>query len=196
MHHEHFPDTHHDLTSNTLFGFWIYLITDFVLFATVFTTYAVLHNNVAGGAKGFEIFSLSFALGETLVLLFSSFTCGIGMHFIRQDKEKTLGWFSFTFLLGWLFLFLEMKEFTTLIQEGNGWEKSGFLSSYFTLVGLHGLHILGGLLLLFFFLTQLYREGLSLRVRRRLTCFSLFWYFSYIIWICVFTIVYLIGAIQ
>ena len=133
--------------SKTLFGFWVYLMTDCILFATLFATFAVLRNNTYGGPSGQELFELPFVLTETLILLTSSFTCGLAIlaaH--RQNRRHVLAWLGVTFLLGVAFLTLEIGEFSKLVGEGHSWRTSGFLSAFFTLVGTHGGHITAGLL--------------------------------------------------
>ncbi len=182
-------------SSKTVFGFWIYIMTDCVLFASLFATYAVLHNNTYGGHSGGELFSLPSILAETLILLTSSFTCGLAMLAAqRGDKQKTINWFAVTFCLGIAFLTMEMMEFSALIHEGNSWTRSGFLTSFFTLVGTHGLHIATGLLWMVVLMLQIMRKGLSSSTIKRLTLLSLFWHFLDIVWIFIFTIVYLMGG--
>jgi len=183
-------------TDKPILGFWIYLMTDCVLFASLFATYAVLYNNTNGGPSGYQLFNLKNVLAETLILLTSSFTCGLAMlaaH--RADKRQTLFWFSVTFLLGIAFLVLELTEFRHFVQSGNSWRRSGFLSAFFTLVGTHGLHISVGLFWMAIMMWQVVTKGLIRSTIRRLTMLSLFWHFLDIIWIFIFTIVYLRGAI-
>lgn len=183
--------------SKNLLGFWIYIMTDCVLFATLFATFAVLRNSTFGGPSGAELFSLPFVLIETMLLLTSSFTCGIGLLAARQQNTKqVLAWFSATFLLGLSFLTMELTEFAHLSAEGHGWQASAFLSSFFTLVGTHGLHITIGLLWMLVLLAQVMRRGLGRHTVRRLTLLSLFWHFLDIVWIFIFSIVYLTGALQ
>ena len=189
-------DHHQDSYSRTIFGFWLYIMTDCVLFATLFATYAVLHNNTFGGPSSRELFSLPYALTESLILLTSSFTCGLALlatH--RQHKNTAVALFSLTLLLGLLFLALELYEFRHLVQEGNSWQRSAFLSAYFTLVGTHGLHITAGLLWILVLMAQVLLQGLTLVNLKRLVCFGLFWHFLDIVWIFIFTLVYLMGAI-
>lgn len=189
-------DPHQEVYARTVFGFWLYLMTDCILFATLFAAYAVLHTHTYGGPSARELFSLPYALGETLMLLASSFTCGLAMLFAhRLQKNKSLILFAFTFLLGLSFLWMEGREFAHLIQEGNSWQKSAFLSSYFTLVGTHGLHIISGLLWIAVMFVQIVFFGFSLDVLKRLMCLSLFWHFLDVIWIFIFTVVYLMGAL-
>lgn len=189
-------DPHDDVYQRTIFGFWLYLMSDCVLFATLFAAYAVLHNNTYGGPGSLELFNLPYILTETLILLVSSFTCGIGMLFARhQEKSRALGCFCLTFLLGLSFLLLELNEFNALVQEGNSWQKSAFLSAYFTLVGTHGLHITAGLLWILVLAIQILSTGLTLVQHKRLMCFSLFWHFLDVIWIFIFSFVYLMGGV-
>jgi cytochrome o ubiquinol oxidase subunit 3 len=180
----------------SLFGFWVYIMTDCVLFATLFATFVILRNNTFGGPSGHTIFNLNYVLAETLILLTSSYTCGLGMlsaH--RRSKNSTLFWFCITFLLGVSFLVLELTEFRHLAREGNSWHRSGFLSAYFTLVGTHGLHITIGLLWMAVVLFRVAKKGIKRTTLRQLTMLSLFWHFLDIIWIFIFTIVYSMGKL-
>jgi len=186
-----------EVKEKNIFGFWIYIMTDCVLFASLFATYAVLNNNTFGGPDGKQLFSLPYVLAETLILLTSSFTCGLAMLAARQNhKNKVMFWFSITFLLGLAFLVMELTEFRHLDAMGDSWRRSGFLTSYFTLVGTHGLHITIGLIWMVVLLFKTLKGGLVAGTVRRLTLLSLFWHFLDIIWIFIFTIVYLRGAIQ
>lgn len=181
--------------SKSIFGFWIYLMTDCVLFATLFATYAVLHNNTFGGPGGQELFSLSFVLAETLILLTSSFSCGLAMlAAYRNDKGLVIKLLGVTLLLGLAFLGLELSEFHKLYEEGNSWRRSGFLSAFFTLVGTHGLHITSGLIWMGTMMLRIRSAGITNFSLRRLTMLSLFWHFLDIVWIFIFTVVYLMGA--
>jgi len=178
----------------TIFGFWLYIMTDCVLFASLFATFAVLRNNTFGGPNGELLFSLNFVLAETLILLTSSFTCGLGLVAARQNqKRRVMVLFGLTFLLGLAFLGLELHEFGNLYHEGNSWRRSGFLSAFFTLVGTHGLHISIGLLWMATLMSRVWQAGLGRVNLRQLTLLSLFWHFLDIIWIFIFTIVYLMG---
>ncbi len=190
--HESYPDTHHDVNANTTFGFWVYLMTDSIMFATLFATYAVLHNSTFGGPGAEELLSIRFALWETIVLLASSLTAGIAMSY-SQTKQMA-GWFGATFFLGIIFLIFVCKDFSNLIASGNGWQRNAFTASYFTLIGTHALHIVFGLLFIVIFLYQAFKWGLIPMTIRRLNCLKLFWFYSYFIWIFMFAIVYLIGA--
>ncbi len=192
----HDDHAHHDTGGNTVFGFWLYLMTDCILFASVFATYAVLVNHTAGGPSGKDIFELPYVLGETALLLVSSCTYGFAMIAAHRGfKGQTLAWLAATFVLGAGFIGMEINEFHHLIAEGFGPDKSAFLSSFFTLVGMHGLHVTAGLVWMIVMMLQVSRRGLTDRNNTRLMCLSLFWHFLDIVWICVFTIVYLMGTI-
>jgi len=182
----------HDDGSMTTVGFWIYLMSDCLIFATLFATFGVLAGATAGGPGGRELFSLPFVLTETMLLLLSSFTFGAGMLGAAAGRRRVLvGWLAVTFLLGLGFIAMEVHEFLELIHNGAGPSRSAFLSAYFGLVGTHGLHVLSGLVWLGVMIHQVLRFGLDGIVRRRLACLSLFWHFLDLIWICVFTFVYL-----
>jgi cytochrome o ubiquinol oxidase subunit 3 len=184
-------------SSKVNFGFWLYLMTDCVLFATLFATFAVLRNNTFGGPGGSELFKLPYVLIETLLLLTSSFTCGLAMLSAGQNKrQQVMIWFSITFLLGLAFLGMELSEFRNLVVEGNSWRRSGFLSAFFTLVGTHGLHITIGLVWIGTMLIKIAKKGITASSLKRLALLSMFWHFLDIIWIFIFTFVYLIGTIQ
>jgi len=179
----------------TIFGFWVYIMTDCVLFATLFAAFAVLRNNTFGGQPGSDLFSLPFVLAETLILLTSSFVCGMAILAARQNqRQRVLVWLTVTFLLGIAFLSLEITEFNHLIQEGNSWRLSGFLSAFFTLVGTHGLHITAGLIWMAVMMVRIFQFGLTAANTRRLTLLSLFWHFLDVVWIFIFSVVYLMGA--
>jgi cytochrome o ubiquinol oxidase subunit 3 len=187
---------HEEADSKTLFGFWVYLMTDFILFASLFATFIVLRNNTFGGPSGKELFSLPYVLTETLILLTSSFTAGLGMLCARRGlKNQVLIWLGITFILGLAFLGMELTEFRHLAAEGNSWRRSGFLSGFFTLVATHGLHITSGLIWMAALAPRIIKNGLERPTLRRLTMLSLFWHFLDIVWIFIFTIVYLMGAV-
>jgi cytochrome o ubiquinol oxidase subunit 3 len=176
-------------------GFWIYLMTDCVLFAALFATFAVLRNATAGGPGGSELFDLPFVLIETMILLTSSFTIGMALlASLRGLKKQTLMWLFVTFALGIVFLSMEMYEFVLLIGEGHGPQESAFLSAYFTLVATHGIHIVIGLLWMAVVIVRLWRHNFKKTDVNRLALLGLFWHFLDIIWIFIFTFVYLIGA--
>lgn len=183
------------LLSKTTIGFWLYLMTDCVLFASLFATYAVLRTATAGGPSAHQLFELSTALTETIILLTSSYTCGIallGMHAGRM--KQMIGGFVATFLLGAAFLTIELSEFAKFASAGHSWRQSAFLSSFFTLVGTHGLHITVGLIWLAVLLLVLKKRGLTDKLKRQITLFGLFWHFLDLVWIFIFTVVYLLGA--
>lgn len=185
-------DHGHDDGSKTTVGFWIYLMSDCLIFAALFATFGVLVNSTAGGPGGKELFGLPFVLGETALLLISSFTFGVAvLNMHAGHKNKVIGWLAITFLLGAGFIGMELYEFAALIHEGASPSTSAFLSAYFTLVGTHGLHVMCGLLWLVVMMHQVHRYGFDAMTRRRLACLSLFWHFLDLIWICVFTFVYL-----
>jgi len=180
----------------TIFGFWIYLMTDCILFASLFAAYAVLSGNVAGGVSGHDIFELPYVLGETACLLFSSITYGFAMLALHKgDKGGVLGWLFVTFLFGLGFIGMELNEFHKLISEGHGPQTSGFLSGFFTLVGTHGAHVTSGLIWMAVMMYQVSKNGLTATNSTRLSCLSLFWHFLDVVWICVFTVVYLMGTL-
>jgi len=190
--HEH---EHPDSSADTVFGFWLYLMTDCLLFASFFATYAVLFMNTAGGVSGKDIFELGFVAVETALLLVSSITFGFAMLAAQgQKKALTLTWLLITFCLGAIFIGMEIYEFSHLIEHGNGPQQSAFLTSFFSLVGLHGLHVTAGLIWMTIMMIEVARRGLGKATVTRLSCLSLFWHFLDIIWICVFTVVYLMGA--
>ncbi len=179
--------------SHSVFGFWLYLMTDCVLFASLFAVFAVMAHQFAGGPSGKDLFDIPGVALETAVLLLSSITYGFAMLGARQRKSGVvLGWLAVTFVLGLAFLWFELNEFAHLIAEGAGPGRSAFLSSFFTLVGTHGLHVTVGLIWMVVLAAQiLIKPELSEREMTRLTCLSLFWHFLDIVWICVFSFVYL-----
>lgn len=183
---------HQEANDRAMFGFWIYLMTDLLMFAVLFAVYAVLQGKTIGGESGRELFRLPLALTETLILLTSSFTCGIGMIAARKgNKNQTLAWFGATLVLGLMFFSLEMFEFSELINEGFTMQKNAFLSAFFVLLGTHGLHILSGLLWIGTIMIFVYKRGLNASLVRKLAMLSLFWHFLDIVWIFIFTVVYL-----
>jgi len=179
-----------------VFGFWIYILSDCVLFATIFAVYAALNANMYGGVGLKGLFDLSYVLTETSALLISSFTCGLAiMAMYKNNLKQVMLWLMATFLLGFAFIGMEINEFINLTAEGHSWQTNASLSSFFTLVGTHGLHVLIGLLWMAVIILQLLIFELTPVLRRRLTYFALFWAFLDIIWIFVYIIVYLMGAI-
>lgn len=185
------------ITSKAALGFWLYLMTDCVLFACLFATYAVLQHNTFGGPGASQLFDTGYAMAETLILLTSSYTAGLAVLAARQSRPRAVAvWLVLTFGLGAAFLGLELTEFIKLSAEGNGWQRSGFLSAFFTLVGTHGLHITSGLVWLACLAPGLVRYGITPLNLKRLGLFSMFWHFLDVIWIFIFTFVYLLGAVQ
>jgi cytochrome o ubiquinol oxidase subunit 3 len=187
---EHHPE------NGTLLGFWLYLMSDCLIFACLFATYAVLGRNYAGGATGAELFELPLVALNTALLLLSSITYGFAMlEMQRKRLRNTLIWLAITGVLGAGFISLELYEFAHLIHEGNGPQRSGFLTSFFALVGTHGLHVSFGIIWLITLMFQLGKHGLSPENGRRLMCLSMFWHFLDVVWIGVFTFVYLMGVL-
>ncbi len=179
-----------------VFGFWVYIMSDCVLFASLFATYAVLQGGTFGGPSGKDFFSLPFVLIETVILLTSSFTCGLAMLAAYGKRVRTLlVLLAVTLLLGIAFLGMEFTEFSHLISEGHGPGRSAFLSSFFALVGTHGLHVFLGSLWLLVLIVQIFFRGVTPMILSKLSCFSLFWHFLDIIWIFLFTLVYLMGVL-
>jgi cytochrome o ubiquinol oxidase subunit 3 len=187
---EHHPE------NGTLLGFWIYLMSDCLIFACLFATYAVLGRNYAGGPSGAELFDLGLVAFNTALLLLSSITYGFAMlESQRKRLRSTMIWLGVTGLLGAGFISLELYEFAHLIHEGAGPQRSAFLTSFFALVGTHGLHVFFGIIWLVILMFQLNRHGLKPENQRRLMCLSMFWHFLDVVWIGVFTFVYLMGVL-
>ncbi|MDQ1237782.1 MAG: cytochrome o ubiquinol oxidase subunit III [Wigglesworthia glossinidia] len=179
-----------------ILGFWVYLMSDCILFATLFATYFVLQNNTAGGPSGKDIFEIPIVFLETIILLSSSVTCGFAiLSMDKKDKNKINFWLIITVLLGICFIFFELKEFRYLINQNYGPERSAFLSIFFTIIGTHGIHVLSGIFWMIIIIMQTYKKGYSVIHKTRLHLLSLFWHFLDIIWIFVFNIVYLLGVV-
>ncbi len=188
-------DAAHGADSKTPLGFWIYLMSDCILFASLFAGFAVLRNNVAGGPDAHDLFDLPYVAVETGLLLVSSLTYGLAMIGMEAgNRRQVFGWMAVTFLLGLGFVGMEIHEFGDLIARGAGPDRSAFLSAFFTLVATHGLHVTAGLIWMGVMFVHVWRRGLSEANRTRLMCLSLFWHFLDIIWIGVFSIVYLMGV--
>jgi cytochrome o ubiquinol oxidase subunit 3 len=177
------------------YGFWIFLLSDIIMFAAFFATYAVLVHATAGGPSGRDLFDIKNAGIETVLLLLSSFTCGLASIAAGVSNKF---WFyvamAVTCLLGMGFLGLELKEFIDLVGRGAGPQRSAFLSAFFTLVGCHGLHVTAGVLWLLTMMAQVFAKGFRADIQRRILCFALFWHALDIIWVALFTVVYLMGA--
>lgn len=190
-----YVQTHHP-ENGTLLGFWLYLMSDCLVFACLFATYAVLGRNYAGGPSGADLFDLPLVALNTGFLLVSSMTYGFAMLCMQlRRKTGTVLWLLATGVLGACFIGLELVEFMHLIHEGADPQRSGFLTALFALVGTHGLHVAFGLVWLVTLLFQLAKHGLTPENRRRLTCLSMFWHFLDVVWIGVFTFVYLMGVL-
>jgi cytochrome o ubiquinol oxidase subunit 3 len=187
---EHHPE------NGTLLGFWMYLMSDCLIFACLFAAYAVLGRNYAGGPTGAELFELPTVALNTTFLLLSSITYGFAMLTMqRQQVRNTIIWLGVTGILGACFLTLELNEFAHLIHEGAGPQRSAFLTSFFALVGTHGLHVTFGIVWLITLMFQVGKFGLTPENKRRLMCLSMFWHFLDVVWIGVFTFVYLMGTL-
>lgn len=202
LHHEnhgHDEHHHHDDTDITVFGFWTYLMSDLILFGTLFIAFAVLSSHVPMGTPSAkELFgeSLGFVLTETFALLISSVTFGFAvLAAYKKNVNQVLTWLAITWLFGASFIGMELYEFNHLVHAGHGPSVSAFLSSFFTLVGTHGIHVTSGLVWMLVLMYQIKKNGLTLINLRRLACLSLFWHFLDIVWICVFSVVYLLGVL-
>lgn len=193
--HENYPDPHHDVYSKTVFGFWVYLLSDFILFGALIATYIVLQHKTFGAAGPKDLFYLPYNLVETFVILTASFTVGLAGAFAhRERKGITLFWLFVTFLLGIFFFIMSQHEFSMIFKQGLSWQTSAFLSAYFTLMGAHQLHVFFGLLWIIVLSVPLIRYGTDSTCIKRITCLRMFWQFLNIVWIFVFTIVYLLGV--
>jgi cytochrome o ubiquinol oxidase subunit 3 len=187
---------HPDTVAMQTFGFWLYLMSDLIIFATLFATFAVFSRSYAGGPTGKELFDLHYTLGETLFLLGSSVTYGLVMLAVHRGKKKwVLLGLVVTFLLGLGFVSMEIHEFYGLVAAGHGPDRSAFLSSFFTLVGTHGTHVTFGLIWMAVMMGQVAVKGLTTPVQSRLMRLSMFWHFLDLIWIGIFSIVYLMGVV-
>lgn len=194
-HGSHDDHEHHDQESLKTFGFWIFLITDCILFATLFATYVVLRGNTNGGPTPEELFQMPGIIAETFILLTSSFTSGLAVLAMnRGDKKGLIGWLAVTALLGISFITLEIIEFVHMVHEGATMQTSAFLSGFYTLVGTHGLHVSLGLVWMIGLMIQLSRHGITPVTERKVNVLSLYWHFLDVVWIFVFTVVYLMGV--
>lgn len=193
----HVDEHDHEAGGSTLLGFWIYLMSDCLIFAVLFATYGVLGGNYAGGPAPKDLFDLSLVALNTTMLLLSSMTYGFAMLSSYRNKVgATQLWLAITGLFGAAFLGIELYEFAHMIHEGATPQRSAFLSSFFTLVGTHGLHVTFGIVWLITLMVQVGKQGLNKANARRLACLSLFWHFLDVIWIGVFTFVYLMGMLR
>jgi cytochrome o ubiquinol oxidase subunit 3 len=187
----------HHPENGTMLGFWLYLMSDCLVFAVLFAMYGVLGGSYAAGPGPRELFDLPVVALNTSMLLLSSITYGFAMlEMARNRQTATLIWLAVTGLFGAAFIGLELTEFAHMIHEGAGPWRSAFLSSFFTLVGTHGTHVTFGIIWLVTLMVQVKQHGLTAANRRRLSCLSLFWHFLDVVWIGVFTFVYLMGALR
>ncbi|MEJ8850931.1 cytochrome o ubiquinol oxidase subunit III [Variovorax rhizosphaerae] len=186
----------HHVENGTMLGFWIYLMSDCLIFAVLFATYGVLGRSYAAGPTGADLFELPLVALNTSMLLFSSITYGFAILEMQKNKVASMQrWLFVTGLFGLAFLGIEMYEFAHLIHEGAGPQRSAFLSSFFALVGTHGLHVTCGIIWLGVLMVQVGKHGLIEANKRRLLCLSMFWHFLDVVWIGVFTFVYLMGSL-
>ena len=189
----HGHDGHHDLESLRLMGFWIFLITDCILFGTLFATFAVLRENTAAGPTGSEMFEMAGIIAETFILLTSSFTSGLALLSMnRGDKKGLIGWLAVTAALGACFIGLELNEFIHLVHEGVTISTSAYWSAFYTLVSTHGIHVTLGLFWMIAIMIQLGRHGITPVTRRKVNVIGLYWHFLDVVWIFVFTVVYML----
>ena len=187
---------HHDTDVIDVFGFWLYIMTDCILFGAIFATYIVLNYPGAYGPALKPLIDLYYVLGETMFLLLSNFAFGLAILASYKDRNKaTMALLALTFVLGIAFIIMEINEFIHLVHLGYKWDVSGAASAFFTLVATHGLHVFFGLVWIIILTIQLSKFGLNNAMQRRLTYLGLFWNFLDIVWIFVFTIVYLLGAV-
>lgn len=186
---------HHDLEEMKTFGFWLFLITDVILFGVLFATFAVLRLNTAGGPTGAELIQMPGIIVSTFILLTSSFTSGLALLSMNKgNKQGLIGWLVVTALLGASFIYLEITEFVHLVHEGANIGTSAYWSAFYTLVGTHGLHVSIGLVWMIALIIQLRKRGITPVTKRKVNIISLYWHFLDVVWIFVFTIVYLMGV--
>ena len=191
MTHSHTEEAY----SKTIFGFWLYILTDFMLFATLFAAYAVLRDNTFGGPGGKELFDIPLVVNQSLVLLVSAFTIGIASTFAhRHKKEATIIWLLISFILGLIFLVMGYNDMVRITMSGNGMDRNAFTTAYFTLVGTHWFHLVFAILWVIVFLLPIFRFGIDDVSIKRITCLKMFWQFINVVWIFIFTIVYLVGV--
>jgi cytochrome o ubiquinol oxidase subunit 3 len=188
-------EEHHPEGGSTMLGFWIYLMSDCLIFASLFACYGVLGHSYAGGPSAREVLELPLVAVNTAMLLLSSITYGFSMLAMeRNNRNQTLVWLAVTWLFGAAFIGIELHEFAGLIAEGAGPWRSAFLTSFFSLVGTHGLHVTVGLVWMIVLMVQTAQRGLIPANKRRLMCLSMFWHFLDVVWIGVFSFVYLMGV--
>jgi cytochrome o ubiquinol oxidase subunit 3 len=196
--HSHDGHSHHhgEILKNNIFGFWIYIMSDCLLFASLFATYIVLKDSTAGGLSIAAFIDMPYVMWETVLLLFSSFTFGLSLLAARDGNKKLVyTMMGLTFLLGAGFITMEIKEFIHLIHNGAGWQTNAAMSAFFTLVGTHGLHVFCGLFWMAMMFVQVFLRGLTDDTKAKMYCLGLFWHFLDVVWICVFSIVYLMAVL-
>lgn len=185
-----------EVYAKTVLGFWIYLLTDLVMFACLFATYIVLKEGTYGGVSARDLCYPASALPRTLILLCAAFTSGLGgLYAHKQRKQQTLLWFALTFVLGALFLYMQWSEFRALVSQGITWKNSGFLSAFYTLLGTHFVHVIFALIWTLLLLIPILFQGVEATSLRRLTCLRLFWQFINVMWVFIFALVYLMGGL-
>jgi cytochrome o ubiquinol oxidase subunit 3 len=187
------PDPHHDLYSKTIFGFWLFLLNDFILFGSIFATFIVLAKNPYWTSLPMGLFDIHYATWQSFLLLFASFTAGLGgasAH--RKDRNNTLLFFSLTFVFALFFMYFEYADFSRLIEAGLTWDKTAYLSGFYTILATHGLHVLLGIIWIPVLLIPVILEGVTSDSIRRLSCLRMFFQFLNIVWIFIYTIVYFI----
>lgn len=191
-------DQHHheDPSAKVIFGFWLFVLSDSILFCALFITYVLLHGNTFGNIGIQQIASLPYVLAQTLILLASSLTYGLSFAaFARRKKIQVILWLILTFILGLLFALMQFHEFSYLIQHGATWQKSAFLSAFFGLTGIYWFHAIAGLLWMLVLILQFSQRGITTIMGIRITCLGMFWNFLIILWTCIFVIVFLMGAL-
>lgn len=197
VHDTHHHEEHHDQEQLRILGFWMFLITDLLLFASLFATYLVLRMHTAGGPSGKELFEMPGVITETFALLTSSFTSGLAVHEMRKgNRNRLIGWIIVTMILGMVFVGLEINEFVKMVHDGATMQHSAFLSAFFTLVGTHGAHVTFGLFWMTAIIIQLLRHGITTTTTRKVFIVSLYWHFLDVVWVFLFTVVYLLGMVM
>ena len=195
-HHDEHSHHHVELLKNNIFGFWLYIMSDCLLFASLFATYIVLKDSTAGGPNISAFVDMPYVMWETALLLFSSFTYGISLLAARDGKKPLVYiMMGLTFLFGSAFITMEIKEFMHIMHAGTSWQTNASMSAFFTLVGTHGLHVVCGLLWMVMMFFQVFFRGLTEDTKAKMYCLGLFWHFLDIIWVCVFSIVYLMSVL-
>lgn len=198
-HHHHdqpYPDPYHGLYARTIFGFWLFLLTDFVLFGVLFACFAVLRDSTFGGPGAKDLLNIDFAITQSCILLLCSFISGLmGASAHRGDRNKTILFSSLLFFFGILFFGYQIADFERLIHMGSSWDKSAFLSAFYTLLGTHAIHVIFGLLWIPVLLGFVIRHGIGHDEVRRISCLRLFWQFLNIVWVFIFAIVYFMGRV-